>query len=112
MKNFALGCGTVVVLIVAAFAYLFLSLDFDLAEGERENCDEAVNTSSGFDVSRLETGHSINITNGVRTVTINYPGDFNRPAFSCVLLEGEVQSITRSETVVPTEPEAEEDVEA
>ena len=101
MKGFAIGCGTLVLLVAAGLAYLFFTVDFEVTAEERATCDEAVAASTRFEVDRLEPTFGIRVHNGVRSVQLVYPGDLNRPTFICTVVEGELEGVIRQEKLSP-----------
>ena len=106
MKGFAIGCGTIVLLLAAVLAYVLLTTDLEPTTAERAACDAAVAAADGGTGGTEATGgYGIRVVDGERTVRIDYGGG-SGVGYACTLVDGAVRSVVRREELRPV-PERE-----
>ena len=100
MKGFAIGCGTIVGLLVLGVAYILLMTDLSPTPEELAAYDRAVAAVGGGGATYEGSDYAIQEINGQRTVLLVYSVS-STLVFECVLLNGEVTDIERRERLSP-----------
>ncbi|MEO0498136.1 MAG: hypothetical protein AAF141_12345 [Pseudomonadota bacterium] len=87
-------------LVAAAGAFALAGCEFPKLEAaERDRCDQRILDASGLDLSGIDTGGSVNVTNGKRTIILQYPETAERRGYTCTLLPDGSSSLVEYRTI-------------